>query len=88
MEILKCFAKQEYLKAQIKCARLYSREIFSRYFGDEFNKFCDEWEKRQFEKYFKQENIDFLKMFKELCDDFGKELAIADKQNILSQYLI
>lgn len=88
-----CSAKQEYLKARIKLARIYSCE-FLIYCGDEFKKFCDEWERRQFEKYFKQENIDFLKMFKELCDDFGKELAIADKQKKfksvfdMSQYLI
>lgn len=74
-----CSAKQKYLKAQIKLAKLCYCEV-PIYCGDEFHKFCDEWERRQFEKYFKQENIDFLKMFKELCDDFGKELAMADKQ--------
>lgn len=74
-----CSAKQKYLKAQIKLAR-FCYCVVPIYCGDEFNKFCDEWERRQFEKYFKQENIDFLKMFKELCDDFGKELAMADKQ--------
>ncbi len=70
--------KKKYLKAVIKAVTLYYYE-FPIHHGPKYKKFCENWENKKFDEIQYRREIDFIELRKELKEDFGEKIKVAEQ---------
>lgn len=74
--------KTKYLKAIISSVVKYDSYSvrFHRHLGPTYNKICKNWQQEKFDFYFKQNQIDFVRLRKILYVDFDDTIKEAEKE--------